>query len=97
MLLGELRDRRVPRIKITAFLLASLTLVISQTEEVNHGERLIQWLRDKGGVVNENIEIRRVNPNDPVSRFGMFTNGDLQKKTRISIGYADLHRKSGML
>jgi len=47
---------------------------------VNHGERLIQWLRENGGIVNEKIEIRRADLSDPTSRFGMFTDGDLDEK-----------------
>jgi len=48
--------------------------------EVNHGENLIKWLRKHGGVVNDKIEIRRADPSDPTSRFGMFTNGDIRKR-----------------
>jgi len=47
---------------------------------VNHGERLIQWLRENGGIVNEKIEIRRADLSDPTSRFGMFTSGDIKEK-----------------
>jgi len=55
----------------------------SQKVEVNHGELLIQWLHSRGGFVNQKIEIRRANPSEPTSRFGLFAKEELAKKERI--------------
>jgi len=50
---------------------------------VNHVESIIEWIREKGGFFNPNIEIRRVDRADPTSRYGMFANGNLVHKEKL--------------
>lgn len=45
----------------------------------DHGRNLIEWLRSHGGYFNPKLEIRRADPNDPESHYGMFTNEDLDQ------------------
>eukprot|EP00555_Chaetoceros_dichaeta_P002053 CAMPEP_0198248886 /NCGR_PEP_ID=MMETSP1447-20131203/544_1 /TAXON_ID=420782 /ORGANISM="Chaetoceros dichaeta, Strain CCMP1751" /LENGTH=1199 /DNA_ID=CAMNT_0043933377 /DNA_START=21 /DNA_END=3621 /DNA_ORIENTATION=+ len=70
---------------LAAPLLASLTTTLVEGAGINHGEILINWLRANGGTVNEKLVIRRADPNDPESRFGMFTTGDLARKEVLLI------------
>jgi len=52
--------------------------------EVNHGERLIEWLNSKeGGYANPKIEIRRADANDPTSHYGMYTKEAIIEKELI--------------
>eukprot|EP00588_Corethron_pennatum_P034325 CAMPEP_0194345924 /NCGR_PEP_ID=MMETSP0171-20130528/105130_1 /TAXON_ID=218684 /ORGANISM="Corethron pennatum, Strain L29A3" /LENGTH=1502 /DNA_ID=CAMNT_0039112979 /DNA_START=45 /DNA_END=4552 /DNA_ORIENTATION=+ len=51
--------------------------------EVNHGERLIEWLNSSGGYANPKLEIRRADPDDPTSHFGMYTKEKITKKELI--------------
>ena len=39
-----------------------------------HAEALISWLKEEGGYIHPNLEMRRVDPSDPTSFFGMFVN-----------------------
>ena len=45
-----------------------------------HAAALIAWLEAEEGYFNPNLEMRRVDPADPNSRFGMFAKGDIQAK-----------------
>ena len=42
-----------------------------------HADALISWLKESKGVWNPSIEMRRADPSDPTSRFGMFANKDI--------------------
>ena len=44
-----------------------------------HGMRQIDWVRAEGGFVHAAFEIRRVDPEDPTSRYGVFANQPLSK------------------
>mmetsp|Transcript_30696 Transcript_30696/g.71919 ORF Transcript_30696/g.71919 Transcript_30696/m.71919 type:complete len:410 (-) Transcript_30696:32-1261(-) len=52
-----------------------------------HADSLVAWLmeskggRESKGVWNPSIEMRRADPFDPTSRFGMFANADIGKDT----------------
>ena len=52
-----------------------------------HADSLVAWLmeskggRESKGVWNPSIEMRRADPFDPTSRFGMFANTDIGKDT----------------
>lgn len=39
-----------------------------------HAEALISWLKKEGGYFHPNLEMRRVDPSDPTSFFGLFVN-----------------------
>eukprot|EP00548_Thalassiothrix_antarctica_P015362 CAMPEP_0194175700 /NCGR_PEP_ID=MMETSP0154-20130528/9699_1 /TAXON_ID=1049557 /ORGANISM="Thalassiothrix antarctica, Strain L6-D1" /LENGTH=997 /DNA_ID=CAMNT_0038889599 /DNA_START=61 /DNA_END=3055 /DNA_ORIENTATION=- len=39
--------------------------------------RLISWLRDGGGKFHDSLQIRREDPSDPTSRYGMFATEDI--------------------
>jgi hypothetical protein len=43
-----------------------------------HVQDMVAWLRNQGGRVNEKIEIRRADPSDPTSYFGMFATETIQ-------------------
>mmetsp|Transcript_31004 Transcript_31004/g.70937 ORF Transcript_31004/g.70937 Transcript_31004/m.70937 type:complete len:1235 (-) Transcript_31004:66-3770(-) len=65
-------------------LVISINVVQSAPKrEVNYGEILVQWLRSRGGYVNPKLEVRRVDPLNPTSRFGIFTKEDLKLKERL--------------
>jgi len=65
------------------FLTSFLAPVPTRGDGVNHGEIMIEWIREKGGFVNPNIEIRRADRTDPTSRYGMFTKGSLVHKEKL--------------
>jgi len=77
--------------QLVLLLLGSFIVVLIQgnptpdQDNVNHGERLIEWLRSKGGYINPKLEIRRADPTDPRSRFGMFTNEKMKDSEDILI------------
>uniref|UniRef100_A0A7S1C2F9 SET domain-containing protein n=1 Tax=Corethron hystrix TaxID=216773 RepID=A0A7S1C2F9_9STRA len=49
----------------------------------SHGQILIEWMRSKGGYVNSKLEIRRSDPTDPTSQYGIFAKEKLGKKEGI--------------
>jgi len=67
------------------FFVNALLSVLSEGNELSHGDKLVQWLREKGGYFNDKLEIRRADPMDSQSRFGMFTNADLKKREILII------------
>ncbi len=46
----------------------------SKKSDEEHAEALISWLEREGGYFHPNLQMRRVNPSDPTSFFGMFVN-----------------------
>ncbi|KAL7564709.1 hypothetical protein ACA910_010125 [Epithemia clementina (nom. ined.)] len=48
-----------------------------------HGQRQIDWVRSKGGFVHSSFEIRRVDPDDDSSRYGVFAKTDISKSELI--------------
>ena len=46
-----------------------------------HAEALIVWLKSKRGYFNPGLEMRRVDPAEPNSRFGMFAREDMEAQT----------------
>jgi len=66
-----------------------LTLAISATadnsvgdtaSEINHGQLMVDWLRNRGGFFSPKLEIRRADPLDPTSYFAMFSKEDIQSE-----------------
>lgn len=57
-------------------LLLLLTVVAHAQEHGTSPEvkRLTEWLKSKGGILDPRVEIRRMNPQDPSSYFGVFAN-----------------------
>lgn len=53
-------------------LAALAAIAASATDEVM--SNIVQWVRSEGGYFNDKIEIRRVDPNDSSSFFGVFAN-----------------------
>ena len=50
---------------------------------VDHGQRLVDWVRSKGGFVSPKVEIRKMDPTDPKSSYGMFAKQNIAKSERI--------------
>ena len=46
----------------------------STKSDEEHAEALISWLKREGGYFHPNLKMRRVDPSDPTSFFGMFVN-----------------------
>lgn len=46
----------------------------SKKSDEEHAEALISWLEREGGYFHPNLQMRRVDPSDPTSFFGMFVN-----------------------
>lgn len=44
-----------------------------------HSSRLLQWLRSENGFFHESLEMRRLDPEDPKSFFGMFAKDDISE------------------
>ena len=44
-----------------------------------HAQALISWLKEEGGYFHPKLEMRRVDPSDPTSFFGMFANDFIPK------------------
>jgi spermidine synthase len=55
-----------------------------------HVRNLSTWLRSNGGYFNFKLEIRRVDPQDPTSDFGIFAKKDIKRKERMMEIPADL-------
>jgi len=62
---------------------SSLLSVEASDAEVNHGLLLIEWLRSRGGYVSPKLTIRRSDPFDPNSRFGMFAIDSLVPREKM--------------
>jgi len=56
-------------------------LVRSQTNR-RHDD-LLQWMKDNGGTVHPNLQIRRADPDDPTSRYGIFAKDAITKDETI--------------
>lgn len=48
-----------------------------------HSESLINWLETSGGYFHPALEMRRIDPENPSSHFGMFANHDIKNNTRL--------------
>jgi len=75
--------KRIVPTHFAALLIALLLTNLTEGNETNHGENLIKWLNEEGGHVNDKIEIRRADPSDATSRFGVFTNSDIKRNEII--------------
>mmetsp|Transcript_26540 Transcript_26540/g.40899 ORF Transcript_26540/g.40899 Transcript_26540/m.40899 type:complete len:650 (+) Transcript_26540:62-2011(+) len=51
----------------------------SKKSDEEHAEALISWLEKEGGYFHPNLQMRRVDPSDPTSFFGMFSNDSIPK------------------
>lgn len=49
----------------------------------NEVDDMIQWVRAEGGIVNEKVEIRRMDPDDESSPFGIFAKENIQELETI--------------
>ena len=64
----------------TCSILALLSAPDTAGASSKHTDALISWVRSKGGFYNSKLEIRRVEPNDSQSRFGMFATGTIAEE-----------------
>lgn len=55
-------------------LVATSTTVVADDALISNQ---IEWLRSKGGTFHSNLEVRREDPSDPTSRYGMYATGDI--------------------
>jgi hypothetical protein len=46
-------------------------------------QEVIDWIRSEGGYFNDKIEVRRADPSDPTSYYGMFAKEKILSKERI--------------
>eukprot|EP00978_Attheya_sp_CCMP212_P011325 scaffold27962_cov52-Attheya_sp.AAC.3 len=44
-------------------------------------DALVDWIRSRGGFINDRQEVRPVDPNDPASDFGIFATEDIEEDT----------------
>lgn len=51
--------------------------------DAEHATNLINWLQSSDGYFNPNLEMRRSDPSDPTSFFGMFAKDDIQRKSLL--------------
>jgi hypothetical protein len=51
---------------------------VKKTDE-EHAASLISWLQKEGGYFNPKLQMRRLDPSDPSSFFGMYTNDDIEE------------------
>ena len=52
-----------------------------QDADIKHSSSLIAWMKAKKGYFNPKLEMRRLDPNDPTSFFGMFAKEDIPKES----------------
>jgi hypothetical protein len=48
-------------------------------DQEHHAQALLKWLNEEGGYFHPQLEMRRLDPSDPTSFFGMFAKGDIAK------------------
>jgi hypothetical protein len=54
------------------------------TSSFNHGPAILDWVRSKeGGFVSDKLEIRRQDPTDDSTPFGVFTTRDIEPEERL--------------
>jgi len=64
--------------------IAFVSLVLWEVQGNDNIDELVEWLRSsEGGFINDKISIRRSNPNDSSSPFGIFANDNLKKNELI--------------
>jgi SET domain len=60
------------------------TTTSTSTISINHGPAILDWVRSKeGGFVSEKLEIRRQDPTDDSTPFGVFTTQDIEPEERL--------------
>jgi hypothetical protein len=64
-------------------IVASAMLAITVAASADNVDPIIEWVRSKGGYFSEKIEVRRMDPTDPNSYFGVFAREDVDKKERL--------------
>jgi hypothetical protein len=70
------------------FLIVVLTISLSSAEttihkkktDEEHAQSLLKWLNEEGGYFNPKVEMRRLDPSDPSSVFGMFVNENVSNE-----------------
>jgi hypothetical protein len=60
-----------------------ILLAASVVSADNIGDGMINWVRSKGGSFNNKVEIRRTDPSDEGSPFGVFAKENLDEKELI--------------
>jgi len=61
----------------TSGVVGGTTTTTTTTDYDDLMTRLIGWLREGGGKFHSSLEIRREDPSDPTSRYGMYANADI--------------------
>jgi hypothetical protein len=51
--------------------------------DVQHSASIVAWLKTKKGYFNPKLEMRRVDPSDPTSFFGMFAKEDISEESLL--------------
>ena len=79
----------------SCFIPAMILLAASVVSADNIGDGMINWVRSKGGSFNNKVEIRRTDPSDEGSPFGVFAKENLDEKELIACSRSVLHRGLG--
>ena len=72
---------RFKKTSLLSLLLASFTSAEVHQIGVDekHAASLISWLKSKNGFFHSNLEMRRLDPEDPTSFFGMFAKDEIKE------------------
>eukprot|EP00588_Corethron_pennatum_P008717 CAMPEP_0194273046 /NCGR_PEP_ID=MMETSP0169-20130528/6456_1 /TAXON_ID=218684 /ORGANISM="Corethron pennatum, Strain L29A3" /LENGTH=1122 /DNA_ID=CAMNT_0039015869 /DNA_START=71 /DNA_END=3436 /DNA_ORIENTATION=- len=65
--------------RIVLLLVVSLAL----TGAEDRVDRLVEWFRDRGGIISEKLDIRRTDPSDPHSPMGIFATEKLHAEETL--------------
>jgi len=65
---------------VSIFLLSTSLVNATAGVDEYHAAALISWLQESGGFFHPNLEMRRADPSNPNSRFGMFAKGPIDFK-----------------
>ncbi len=57
----------------------SLSAVHAKLTDEEHAAKLISWINEEKGFFSPKLEMRRMDPDDPTSFFGMFAKGDFRQ------------------
>lgn len=51
--------------------------------DAKHATNLIQWLQSSNGYIHPSLQMRRIDPSDPTSHFGMFANEHISSEETL--------------
>jgi len=75
--------------------LLQLSLTSAKQTDEEHAENLVAWLKEEEGFFSPKLEMRRMDPEDPTSFFGMYAKGDFKEGDLMIRVPTDLILNSG--